>query len=64
MAIEDPANAAVYKERAHKYEGWRTALYEAERRRVGSGASGSRDYLVYQQTIAAFQLLRLETALP
>ena len=30
MAIDDPANANVYKERADKYERWRNALYDAE----------------------------------
>lgn len=30
MAIDDPANANIYKERADKYEKWRSALYAAE----------------------------------
>jgi hypothetical protein len=30
MAIDDPANANVYKERADKYERWGNALYDAE----------------------------------
>jgi hypothetical protein len=30
MAIEDPPNANIYKQRADKYERWRNALYEAE----------------------------------
>jgi hypothetical protein len=30
MAIDDPANADLYKARADKYEKWRHALYEAE----------------------------------
>lgn len=30
MAIDDPANANIYKQRADKYEHWHDALYEAE----------------------------------
>jgi len=33
MAIDDPANASTYKERAAKYKRWRDALYEAESRK-------------------------------
>jgi hypothetical protein len=30
MAIDDPANASIYKARADQYEKWRSILYAAE----------------------------------